>query len=88
MQRFTPGSLFNKRVWEETDRTLTGQEMAGVSKQRSGSFIDKVPDTEGSGTGSIDPVLGQESSHCQSLIRITISQETTEPPSPKVPESK
>lgn len=56
----------------------------GLSMKLSSDKPPSVPDKEGSGTGSIDPVLGQESSHCQSLMRITINQETIEPPSPRI----
>lgn len=36
------------------------------------------------GENAIDPVLGQESSHCQPLIRIAINQERIEQPGPKI----
>lgn len=61
------------------------------------TFIDKplsVLDQEGSSPGcgrlwesggdTMDPELGQESSHCQPLIRIIINQETIEQPGPEI----
>lgn len=73
-----------------------GQEMAGVCRQRSGSWASLINFLQAPRQGrrqcrlqawegdAIDPVLGQESSLCQPLIRITINQETIEQPSPKI----
>jgi len=74
-----------------------GQEVAGVCRQRTGRWASLInllqtqTRKEGGSPGcsrgkghSIDPLLGQESSYCQPLIKITINQESIEQPAPKI----
>lgn len=65
-----------------------GQEVATVSRQRSGTLLQSQTKEEvalGIGQGdAIDPAVGQESGPFQPLIRMTIDQETTAQLLPKI----